>query len=119
MRCSDEIDITTPRWYETRLISAIFSNIQSLKPGEHRERFDRGAKETEAAAQHILQAEEGRLKSQMISRLIKVYRNLGGLREHHKFLLISAIGECKQAILGEVQNWWRQGYWSRYKTAII
>lgn len=44
MRCPGEIDITTPRWYETptRLVSAILSNIRSLKPGEHRQRFAEG-----------------------------------------------------------------------------
>lgn len=106
MRCPGEIDITTPRWHETpsRLISAIFSNIQSLGPGEHRERFARGEREAEAAARHILQAEEGKLKLKLVSRLIKVYRNLGGLREHHKFLLINVMGECKQAILEETQK---------------
>ncbi|MCM0759577.1 MULTISPECIES: phosphoenolpyruvate synthase [Sporomusa] len=106
MRCPGEIDITTPRWYETptRLTSAIFSNIQSLKPGEHRERFARGEKEAAEAARRILQAEEGRLTSKPVSRLITVYRNLGGLREHHKFLLISVMGECKQAILAEARQ---------------
>ncbi len=101
MRCPGEIDITTPRWYETptRLTSAILSNIQSLKPGEHRERFARGEREAEEAARQLLQAEAGRyFKSKLVSRLIEVYRNLGGLREHHKFLLISIMGECKQAI---------------------
>ncbi|WP_371371721.1 phosphoenolpyruvate synthase [Sporomusa aerivorans] len=106
MRCPGEIDITTPRWYETptRLTSAILSHIQSLKPGEHRERFARGEREAAAAARRILQAAEGRLKSKMVSRLIAVYRNLGGLREHHKFLLIVVMGECKQAILAEARN---------------
>ncbi len=107
MRCPGEIDITAPRWYETptHLTSAIFSNIQSLKPGEHRERFARGEREAEEAAQRILQAGEGRyFKSNLVSRLIKVYRNLGGLREHHKFLLISIMGECKQAILEEARE---------------
>ncbi|CVK19428.1 phosphoenolpyruvate synthase [Sporomusa sphaeroides] len=106
MRCPGEIDITTPRWYETptRLTSAIFSNIQSLKPGEHRERFARGEKEAAEAARRILQAETGRLTSKPVSRLINVYRNLGGLREHHKFLLISVMGECKQAILAEARQ---------------
>lgn len=112
MRCPGEIDITAPRWSETptRLTSAIFSNIQSLKPGEHRERFARGEKEAEEAAWRILQAGEGRyFKSKLVSRLIEVYRNLGGLREHHKFLLIRVMGECKQAILEEAREMVKTG----------
>ncbi len=104
LRCPGEIDITAPRWQETptRLTSAIVSHIQSLEPGEHRQRFARGEKEAEAAARRILQAVAGNsFRAKRVSRLITVYRNLGGLREHHKFLLIAIMGHCKQAILEE------------------
>jgi integrase len=51
IRCPGEIDITSPRWYEapTQLNSALFSHIQSLRPGEHRKRFEEGKKEAEMA----------------------------------------------------------------------
>lgn len=103
VRCPGEIDITAPRWQEapTRLVSAILSNIRSLKPGEHRQRFAAGEKEAAAAAAQVLQAVKGSYKSKLASRLIHVYRHLGGLREHHKFLIVTVFGACKQAIMAE------------------
>ena len=104
MRCPGEIDLTNPRWYEapTQLISALFSHMRSLKPGEHRHRFAGGEAEAEAAARYIIDAAEGNyFKKKILTRLIAVFRNMGGLREHHKFLLIAIIGKCKKAILEE------------------
>ncbi|VBB08184.1 Hypothetical protein LUCI_3452 [Lucifera butyrica] len=112
MRCPGEIDLTNPRWYEapTRLVGALFSHIRSLQPGEHRLRFAEGEKEAAAAAERILQAVEGNyFKTRIITRLITVFRHLGGLREHHKFLIITVMGLCKQAIMAEANELVHQG----------
>ncbi len=104
MRCPGEIDLTNPRWYEApnQLTSALLSHIRSLKSGEHRHRFAEGEKEAEAAAQHILGAAEGcYLKRKILTRLITVFRNTGGLREHHKYLLVAIMSECKKTIMAE------------------
>lgn len=112
MRCPGEIDLTKPRWYEapTQLTSALFSHIRSLKPGEHRLRFAAGEKEAEAAARRIFDAAEGSyFKRKLLARLIAVFRNMGGLREHHKYLLIAIMGECKKAIWAEANGLVQKG----------
>lgn len=112
MRCPGEIDITSPRWYEapTQLNSALFSHIQSLRSGEHRQRFAEGKKDAEMASNTILEAVEGNyFKTKIMKRLISVYRNLGGLREQHKYILITAMGECKKAIMEEADTLLEKG----------
>jgi len=107
MRCPGEIDITSSRWYEapTQLNSALFSHIQSLRPGEHRQRFAEGKQEAEMASRNILDRVEGKyFKTKILKRLIAVYRHLGGLREQPKYILITTIGECKKAIMEEAET---------------
>ncbi|SMD02669.1 phosphoenolpyruvate synthase [Sporomusa malonica] len=107
MRCPGEIDLTNPRWRETptQLIPAIFSHMRSVKRGEHRLKFSEGAKEAEEAAQCIMDhLEESYFKSKLAQRLIKVFRYSGGLREHHKYLLIVIIDVYKQAIMSEAEK---------------
>jgi len=112
MRCPGEIDITSPRWYEapTQLNSALFSHIQSLRPGEHRQRFAEGNKEAEMASHTILDTVEGSyFKTKIIKRLIAVYRHLGGLREQHKYILITEMWECKKVIMEEAETLVQKG----------
>ncbi|MGG1443398.1 phosphoenolpyruvate synthase [Brevibacillus laterosporus] len=116
MRCPGEIDITSPRWYEapTQLNSALFSHIHSLRPGEHRQRFAEGKKEAETAGHTILDSVKGDyFKTKFIKRLISVYRHLGGLREQHKYLLITVMGECKKAIMEEADTLVQKGLLSQ------
>lgn len=100
MRCSGEIDITKPRWHEdpTQLIPSILSNIRTTKYGEHREKFKRGEIEAEQAGKEIL-AQFSIFEKRSISRLLKLYRNLMGMRENHKFIVIMLLDIYKRAIL--------------------
>ncbi|SEP00234.1 phosphoenolpyruvate synthase [Propionispora vibrioides] len=112
MRCPGEIDMTVTRWYEapTRLNSALFSHLQSLRAGEHRLRFAEGQKEAETAMHIMLDSVKGKyFRSKIIKRLIAVYRQLGGLREQHKYILIAVMAECKKAIMEEADILVQQG----------
>lgn len=102
MRCSGEIDITKPRWNEdpTQLIPSILSNIRTTLPGEHRAKFKHGEIEADQAAQEIL-SQFSSFEKRSISRLIKLYRNLMGTRENHKFIVIMLLDIYKQALLEE------------------
>ncbi|MHB8072731.1 phosphoenolpyruvate synthase [Desulfosporosinus fructosivorans] len=102
MRCSGEIDITKPRWNEdpTQLIPSILSNIRTNTFGEHREKFKRGEIEADQAAKEIL-SQFSYFEKRSISRLIKLYRNLMGTRENHKFIVIILLDIYKRAILEE------------------
>jgi len=102
MRCIGEIDITKPRWKEdpTQLIPSLISNIRTAAAGEHRAKFKQGAREAEAAAAEIV-AEFGGVAQRRVARLVALYRNLMGMREHHKFTLIRLMAIYKSAIMEE------------------
>lgn len=102
MRCSGEIDITKPRWNEdpTQLVPSILSNIRTTVHGEHREKFKRGELEADQAAKEIF-SQFSFFEKRSISRLLKVYRNLLGMRENHKFIVIMLLDIYKRAILEE------------------
>ncbi|MDR3602804.1 MAG: phosphoenolpyruvate synthase [Desulfosporosinus sp.] len=114
MRCSGEIDITKPRWNEdpTQLVSSIISNIHTSAAGERREHFKQGEAEAEHAAKEIL-SQFGLIEGRRISRLIKLYRNLMGMREHHKFILVKLLDIYKRAILEEAHRFTKKGILSQ------
>nr|WP_326492907.1 phosphoenolpyruvate synthase [Alicyclobacillus fastidiosus] len=107
MRCPGEIDITNPRWREqpTRLVPPILSHIRAQKPGEHRQNFEQGRIEANEAADQILaqlrRTRGGVFKARFMTRLIRVYRNTVGMREHPKYILIQHFDLCKRAIWEE------------------
>jgi pyruvate,water dikinase len=111
-RCPGEIDLTRPRWREapTQLVPAILGHMRSVKPGEHRKKFIQGEQEAQEAAQRILHQVGPRgFKSKRIKRLMEVYRHMGGLREHPKYLLTLILDECKKAIMAEAEELVKKG----------
>ncbi|MCR8842299.1 phosphoenolpyruvate synthase [Paenibacillus sp. SC116] len=106
-RCPGEIDVARTRWSERpyMLVSSIVGHLNSVKHGEHRERFRQGELEAEAAAERIQAqvrtADDGAFKEKVVSRLMTVYRSFMGLREHHKFVLVRHFALYKQALLEE------------------
>lgn len=109
MRCPGEIDISKSRWQETptALVSAIMSHIRTMAPGEHRRKFHEAAREAEQVAKELIEQignEKGSMQARIMRRLIHVYRNLGGLREHHKYLLIQYFNIYRQTILELAQE---------------
>ncbi|MFA5536589.1 MAG: phosphoenolpyruvate synthase [Bacillota bacterium] len=110
MRCTGEIDITKPRWNEDpmQLIPSIISNIRTSLPNEHREKQRQGKIEAEQAEVDIL-SKFSLIKRKKISRLLKLYRNLMGMREHHKFALIALMDIYKRAIMEEARAFTKKG----------
>ncbi|SEM84068.1 phosphoenolpyruvate synthase [Lihuaxuella thermophila] len=111
-RCPGEIDLTRPRWREapTQLVPAILGHMRSVKPGEHREKFIQGEQEAKEAARRILdQVGNSGFKAKRIKRLIEVYRSMGGLREHPKYLFTLILDECKKVILSEADELVKKG----------
>lgn len=105
VRCPGEIDIMRTRWSERpyMLIPSLVGHLDSVKHGEHRERFRQGEQEAERAAERILTQvrglEDGAFKERIVSRLITVYRSFMGLREHHKFVLVRHLALYRKAVL--------------------
>lgn len=110
-RCPGEIDLTRPRWREvpTQLVPAILGHMRSVEPGAHRRKFQQGEEEAQEAKQRILNRVGGGWKGRRIQRLIQVYRYMGGLREHPKYLATRILDECKKAIVAELEEWVKQG----------
>ncbi len=110
VRSPGEIDITNPRWRDspTLLVAPILSHIRSVGPGEHRERFRRGAEDADRAAREALsdvsRARLGFLKAKALSRLIDVYRNLMGMREYPKYVIMHHFYVFRQGILAEARD---------------
>ncbi|MDN3017982.1 phosphoenolpyruvate synthase [Paenibacillus sp. BSR1-1] len=115
MRCPGEIDIANSRWREspTALVPSIISHIHSLAPGEHRDKFLQGEIEAQEAEKQIIadvrRTPWGRFKARILSRLIRNYRNLAGLREFPKYTLIRHFDIYKRAILNEAKELVKHG----------
>lgn len=107
MRETGEIDVTRPRWREipTQLVPAILSQLDGMKPGQHRTDFLAGKKDAELAAEKLLnrlrQTPGGSFKARRMQRLIKVHRSFIGLREHPKYFIVQNLDIVKQALLEE------------------
>lgn len=104
MRCPGEIDISKPRWRDTptTLVPAILSHIRTMAPGEHRTKFEAADREVAILTRKLIdrvRKEKGLVHAKVMRRMIRVYRNLAGLREHHKYLLIQHFDIYRQAIL--------------------
>lgn len=119
MRCPGEIDITRPRWREDAgtLLPSIDSHMRSVRPGEHRDKFAQGAREAEAAARDLaarLRARPfGWFKAKLMTRLVTVFRNMMGLREHPKYSMIRQFGFIREALLAEARQLVRAGVLER------
>ncbi len=101
-RGPSEIDIMMPRWYEDPLpvLHVIAGHLQQDESS--RARFAAQARAREAAFVH-LQKVAGRgplgwLRLRLFRRLYYVMTQVGGMREHHKFLAVRVLWEVKQAL---------------------
>jgi pyruvate,water dikinase len=107
MRCTGEIDITRTRWREDpgQLLPAIEGYLRGAAPGQHRRDFLAGEGEAERAAARLLErlraTRGGALKARVMLRLVTVYRNRIGLREHPKYYIVRVLDIAKRAILAE------------------
>jgi pyruvate,water dikinase len=107
MRCPGEIDLTRERWrdYPAALLPAIAGHMRSVEAGEHRAKFAQGAAEAEEAARSLLtdlrKQPFGWWKQRVMSRLVHVFRDFMGLREHPKYLLVRMLGLFRNGLLEE------------------
>ncbi|MCU6709107.1 phosphoenolpyruvate synthase [Paenibacillus sp. J5C_2022] len=110
MRCSGEIDITKPRWYEdpTLILPSLLSHMRTSSNGEHRRKFQQGVKEAEVAERHILE-QTGAMKRGKLKKAIKRYRYLMGMREHHKYAVIRHFALYKKVIMEEARKLAKKG----------
>jgi len=107
MRAAGEVDLTRTRWNEqpAQLFPGILANARQGRPGEHRERFLAGTRAADATITHLLDelraTRFGRVKAMVMSRLVRVYRTMLGLREHPKFHSVRHFDLYRRAIRAE------------------
>ncbi|MBG9377506.1 phosphoenolpyruvate synthase [Panacibacter sp. DH6] len=107
MRCEGEIDITRPRWSEepVTLIPLLLANIDGLKAGESKRRFEKGLQEARqqetALLERLQQLPGAALKMQETKQQVHKLRTLAGYREYPKYHMVSRYFAYKQALLQE------------------
>ncbi len=97
-RGSSEIDIHVPRWREDPLpvLRVIAGNIQ--KNESSRAHFESKVQAREAAFEHLMTVVGHGLRARIIRRLYYTMTMVGGMREHHKFLLVRFLWVVKQIL---------------------
>ena len=97
-RGSSEIDIYIPRWHEDPLpvLRVIAGNIQ--KNESSRAHFESQVRAREAAFEHLMSAVGHGLRARLIRRLYYTMTMVGGMREHHKFLMVRFVWVIKQTL---------------------
>ncbi|GAB4263353.1 MAG: phosphoenolpyruvate synthase [Candidatus Promineifilaceae bacterium] len=103
-RGPSEIDIMMPRWHEEPLpVLQVVANALKQEPGSHWVQHEKLARERETAVAHLLDAAGrgllGGLRRRLFERLIHVATEVGGMREHHKFVAVRFLGIVKQILL--------------------
>ncbi len=99
-----EIDARRPRWREdpASLLQMVIGMTAHDKAGEHRRHYNELTRKSDIASGEVPKHLKGwarGLKRPLVKRLIKVARNLGALREHHKFLMIQVLAEVKVVLV--------------------
>ena len=111
MRGVAEIDLGRPRWREnpTQIIQTIqsylkFEDEASMPNVVFKRSEEKAAQAQESLEQAVLKTFGGRLKTKMVSGIIRRVRALGGLRESPKFYIIQMMGIIRKELLktGEV-----------------
>jgi pyruvate,water dikinase len=110
MRCSGEIDITRPRFYEkpTMLLPMILSNIKNFEPNESHIKFERGRQQALKMEQELLDRLKklpgGEEKANETKQKIDLIRNFIGYREYPKYGMVSRYFVYKLALLEEAKR---------------
>ncbi|MBL1437016.1 MAG: phosphoenolpyruvate synthase [Rhodobacteraceae bacterium] len=99
-----EIDASRPRWGEdpSSLLQMVIGMTAHDTLGAHRRHYNELTRKSDIAAGEIPKHLKGwsrGLKRPLVKRLIKVARDLGALREHHKFLMIQVLSEVKAVLV--------------------
>lgn len=103
-RGPSEIDASRPRWREdpSSLLKMVIGMTAHDTPGAHRRHYKELTRQSDIAAGEIPKNLKGwsrGLKRPLVKRLIKVAREFGALREHHKFLMILVLFEVKSVLV--------------------
>ena len=102
-RGPSEIDIHKPRWYEDPLpVLRVIAEFLNSDEGRHRARHQALVDGRQAAIQKLRDTAGaglfGRLRIRIINRLYHAMTEVGGMREHHKFMIIRLLAVIKEIL---------------------
>ncbi len=109
-RGPSEIDASRPRWREdpASLLQMVIGMTAQETASAHRVHYNALTCASAAAAAEIPK-HVGWLKRPLVKRLLRVAKNLGPLREHHKFLMVQVLFEVKTVLLDIGQTLAKKG----------
>ena len=112
-RGPSEIDLSQPRWSEdpSSLLQMVVNAMGHRQPGAHHVHYRHLTDEASNAARNLVATAHdghfGWLQGRLAQRLIRLYRNLAPLREHHKFLAVRLLSQLKmvlEKVAGQLQE---------------
>lgn len=115
VRAASEIDIGRTRWKDdpTPLLQMLVGNLAVLDMGLHRKHHKKMAEQAEEARDRLIQGAGrgfwGWLRQSLVRRLTRVHRDMMGIREHPKWMLIRILGLAREIFLEEAERWVQAG----------
>ena len=102
-RGPSEIDIYKPRWYEDPLpVLRVIAEFLNSDEGRHRTLHQSLVEGRQAAIQKLRNTAGaglfGKVRLRIINRLYHVMTEVGGMREHHKFMVVRLLAVIKEIL---------------------
>lgn len=105
MRGTSEIDIARPRWKDdpSFILQVVAGTLQHHEAGVHRKQHQALVEEGKAAGERLAKNAKrgifGAVRSRLVKRLVRVFRNLMPVREHPKYMLVQAFQVVRDILL--------------------
>jgi len=115
MRAAGEIDMAKDRWIENPepLAKSIMAIVNTSEEGIHRKDYkdtiDRAKQASDDFIKEVARS-HGKIKANIVRRLIRVLRNFLPVREHPKYLIMKLILIFKKAFLQEARLLVQKGH---------
>ena len=102
-RGPSEIDIYKPRWYEEPLpVLHVIAEFLNSEEGRHRTHYQSLVNGRQAAIKKLRDTAGaglfGKTRIRVINRLYHAMTEVGGMREHHKFMIIRLLAVIKEIL---------------------
>jgi phosphoenolpyruvate synthase/pyruvate phosphate dikinase len=120
MRAAGEIDMAKDRWIENPepIAKSIMAIVNTSEDGIHRKNYKETIENAKQASQDLVKEitrKHGKIRGNIVRRLIRVLRNFLPVREHPKYLLMKLILIFKNAFLEEAKVLVRKGHLEKEK----
>jgi len=115
MRAAGEIDMAKDRWIENPepLAKSIMAIVNTSEEGIHRKEYKETIERAKQAGEELIKEvsnKHGKIKANIVRRLIRVLRNYLPVREHPKYLIMKLILIFKKALLEEAKVLMQKGH---------